>query len=207
MSADGSFYAIVETNEYVKQVVKESRSLYLTGLNAMFLSRDASQHANGYATVTKELRSFSCLLIQDMGRLNSGIHELLLKTVRHNKENRMSRLTEQAFRLSERRLELEQAMLVSAQRLSGHREEVHRLSSYLTDRMREMQRMCHLGEQIALHAKVDATTVSAARNIALHQVAVEIANNVNQIRVILGRGIACMVAMDDAAEGVLSLHG
>lgn len=199
MTIHNSFYAIVETNEHIKQVVNESRQLYLTGLNAMFLSRDANQHANGYATVTKELRNFSNLLIQDMTQLKKGVFELLQHIVHYNKTRRIASLVVRAYALAGCQEDLSHARAEAMASGECYRDALRRLSEHLTDRMEEMRRMCHLGEQIALHAKVEATTIHSARSVALEDVAVEISQNVNIIREILGQGVACLATMNEMA--------
>lgn len=199
--SENNFTAIVEANEHIKQVVKESRHLYLTGLNAMFLSRNASHHANGYATVTKELRGFSAQLSQEMEKLKTAVYELVFHTAKYNSQKRLNSLLGKALKLSGAHCTLGK---VSEKRTQLHAkgeneyQAIFRMRQLLIQQMQEIMRLCMFGEQLSLHAKVEAVTVKVGSDVALQQVATQIGENVDKIRGILSQGIGCLA--DDTEE-------
>jgi hypothetical protein len=91
------FVSVTHINEQLKQIVQLSRSVYLTALNAMLLSRRIDNKASGFSSVTRELQQFSKRLNEHVDRVERDITMLISDSASLVKTRRMKELFEQAL--------------------------------------------------------------------------------------------------------------
>jgi hypothetical protein len=180
---NNAFSTVLVLNEAVKKVVADSSRLYLTSLNAMFLARQVGSQAAGFTTVTTELRRFSNAMNQRMGALRVRIYDLV---------RQVSEL---------QKIDLAYRYLQGAETRTGH----HIVGSHCTVNRRtrvaaelgvnrarfgadlaNAQRLCTVGENLAVLAKVEAVGAGSDEAVKkLAYIADEVEEIVNRIQMAL----------------------
>lgn len=161
MHDDNELMRISFIKKSVKQVNELSRKIYLTGLNAMLMTRRAGGAGTGFSRVTTELRAFSEQLERAMSNLVIDGEKITFDVSYNVQQRRIGDLFREALRQSEER---------QGKRLFSHSIEQQESSNEFEDMARainHLSTLCRMGQNIAVLAKVEAMHVGAFSDVLL----------------------------------------
>ena len=176
-------------NNSIRQILMRSDKVYLIALNAMFVSRKATDGTPGFTTVTTQLRQFSGELNRQMHELKNNCSELVLQMSLLAKLQRTIRYTGKIHHLSgtETMRNRNNGLL---QQLSG---EVDLRIRTLSACLNRVLAMITIGQNLAVLAKVEAScATSIQKNLA--DIADKMDQTINEIEHIVDHNRALLAA-------------
>ncbi len=158
--SDISLKEISEINKRIRYALHESHRLYRVSLNAMFASRKINVGVEGFIEVTSLLRDFSSRLDKQVNKLAAVVSDSVICIANLTKLKRMLNLIEKAFVLSKQH---SKTFFIEneTQRLLKESEKLVRVISSEIDRS---LMLISVGENLAVLAKVEASTVPKEKN-------------------------------------------
>lgn len=159
---NSEFVAVTHINEQLKQIVLLSRSVYLTALNAMLLSRRIDNKANGFSSVTRELQKFSKRLNEHVDKVEHDIGQLIAHSARMVKVRRMKTLYECAIKNAGPAFATHQreAALIKLHQLWNDVERIKSASSHQVQvTLGKLQDHYGIGNNLAILAKIESSTI------------------------------------------------
>ncbi|MFZ5466119.1 MAG: hypothetical protein ACOZAI_02535 [Pseudomonadota bacterium] len=185
MRRDAELLRVVRLNEAIKAVVEASRQVYTIALNAMFAARRSLVRVPGFTRVTEELRVFSQRLDRSVAEVGGSLGQMVRVGAEQAKQARRGRHFERAD-AGCRRQGASPALLAGAlatqqARQAGHARRLGALREAMAGALGRALRLCGIGEQLAVLAKVEAQAGGA--NAELESVAVRLQQAIAEILV------------------------
>jgi hypothetical protein len=156
------FVSVTHINEQLKHIVLLSRSVYLTALNAMLLSRRIDDKANGFSSVTRELQQFSKRLNEHVDKVEHDIALLITHSARMVKVRRMKALYERAINNAGPAFATHQreAALIKLNKLWSDVERIKSVSSHQVQiTLAKLRDHYGVGNNLAILAKIESSTI------------------------------------------------
>lgn len=195
MPKHSEFVSISLINEELKQVFMQSRKVYMAALNAMFIARKInSGNASGFASVTKELQTFSHKLTDLTQIVEADINRNISNSASSIKNMRLSRLLSEALHNADNGLP-ELSRRVSLESITAKQLEINTLkesdSKQLMKTLKILEKHCGIGSSLSVLAKIESSTVG--------QFTEELSTISNQIETVINH-------MHESLDVAISLH-
>ena len=195
MPKHSEFVSISLINEELKQVFMQSRKVYMAALNAMFIARKInSGNASGFASVTKELQTFSHKLTDLTQIVEADINRNISNSASSIKNMRLSRLLSEALHNADNGLP-ELSRRVSLESITAKQLEINTLkendSKQLMNTLKILEKHCGIGSSLSVLAKIESSTVG--------QFTEELSTISNQIETVINH-------MHENLDVAISLH-
>lgn len=161
--AVNSLGVIARVNEQVKCIILDAESLFLVALNAMFLVRTLDDKAAGFRTVTTEIRKFTEKLHGEISKLTLTSGGLVQHISERVKRARQHTLLNAAIRASNRLTAFDLSVDEKSKiRQSESLKKIVAHCDELEKKVRDLGKICQIGEYLALHATFEAAGVADA---------------------------------------------
>ena len=185
------FVSVTHINEELKHITAHSRRIYLAALNAMLIARKISSNRSGFSSVTQELQSFSQKLDLLTSSVEKEIGILISNEAQYLKIRLLAKLGNKTLNSAEINLTtLDRTELLSRLKLKQENADSQKNESrkniLLT--LRNLEKHCDLGENLAILAKVESTTVREFTQ-QLTSVSLEIENVIVNIHKCINRAM------------------
>ena len=156
---------VVRLNEEIKRVMRISREVDMTALNAMLMARRADGRVAGFIMVATELRRFGHDLNQNMQSFGLLLHDLVGQVATIRKRVRMLRHFERAAEDERTRLVLAEVLLrqnavicAAGERLSADKDGLYR-------RLGHALRLCDMGRVLSRNAAIEAVYAGSSASM------------------------------------------
>lgn len=153
--SDITLREITEINKRMRLALHESRRLYRVSLNAMFASRKINIGVEGFIEVTSLLRDFSARLDKQVNNLAHSVTQSVYSVAMLIKLRKMLRLVEKAFSNANKRYKT----LYIEDETKKVAVESERLVQLISSEIERSLMLIGVGENLAVLAKVEASTV------------------------------------------------
>lgn len=182
---DGEFRRMVEANEALKEIVRISRQVELSALNAMVNARRAGQSAAGFGVVAGELRRFSRQLEETVSGLTEQLFAMVADVAHIGIAQRRRRMLAMAVMASTRGACLAAVVDGSEARLQALKESMLRDRSRLRQRLGQALKLCVGGRAVSRASLIEAVHGNEFMHV-LGQVAHEMETSIERVIEIIG---------------------